>query len=105
MTTTTIDGREVHVDDEGFMTDPAEWTEELAPVLAKQVGIDEMTPDHWAVIRFLRDDFAAQGETPTLRRISTVAGVPTKRLFELFPKKPGKKMAFVAGLPKPQGCI
>jgi tRNA 2-thiouridine synthesizing protein E len=40
-----------------------------------------------------------------LRRISTVAGVPTKRLFELFPKKPGKKMAYVAGLPKPQGCI
>lgn len=105
MTTTTIGGREVHVDDEGFMTDPAEWTEELAPMLAKQVGIDEMTPDHWVVIRFLRDDFAAQGETPTLRRISTVAEVPTKRLFELFPKKPGKKMAFVAGLPKPQGCI
>jgi tRNA 2-thiouridine synthesizing protein E len=64
-----------------------------------------MTPDHWVVIRFLREDFATQGETPTLRRISAVAGVPTKRLFDLFPKKPGKKMAFVAGLPKPQGCI
>jgi TusE/DsrC/DsvC family sulfur relay protein len=105
MTTATIGGREVHVDDEGFMTDPGEWTEDLAPDLAKQVGIDEMTPDHWDVVRFLRDDFAAQGETATLRRISTVAGVPTKRLFELFPKKPGKKMAYVAGLPKPQGCI
>lgn len=105
MTTTTISGREVHVDAEGFMTDPAEWAEEMAPTLAKQVGIDEITPDHWVVIRFLREDFAVQGETPTLRRISTVAGVPTKRLFELFPKKPGKKMAFVAGLPKPQGCI
>jgi tRNA 2-thiouridine synthesizing protein E len=105
MTTTTIGGREVQVDHEGFMTVPGEWAEELAPTLAKAVGIDELTPDHWAVIRFLRDDFAAQGETPTLRRISTVAGVPTKRLFELFPKKPGKKMAYVAGLPKPQGCI
>jgi len=105
MTTATIGGREVHVDDEGFMTDPGEWTEDLAPDLAKQVGIDELTPDHWDVIRFLRDDFTAQGETATLRRISTVAGVPTKRLFELFPKKPGKKMAYVAGLPKPQGCI
>ena len=50
MTTTLIGGREVHVDEEGFMTDPAEWTEELAPVLAKQVGIDELTPDHKAVI-------------------------------------------------------
>ena len=105
MTTTTIGGRQVQIDDEGFMTDPAEWTEDLAPVLAKQAGIDELTPDHWLVIRFLRDDFAEMGETPTLRRISTAAGVPTKRLFELFPKKPGKKMAYVAGLPKPQGCI
>jgi tRNA 2-thiouridine synthesizing protein E len=105
MTTTTVGGREIQVDDEGFMTEPGEWAEELAPTLAKAIGIDELTPDHWAVIRFLRDDFAAQGDTPTLRRISTVAGVPTKRLFELFPKKPGKKMAYVAGLPKPQGCI
>jgi tRNA 2-thiouridine synthesizing protein E len=31
--------------------------------------------------------------------------VPTKRLFELFPKKPAKKMAYVAGLPKPRGCV
>jgi tRNA 2-thiouridine synthesizing protein E len=103
--TTTIAGREIHVDEEGFMTVPSEWSEDMAPTLAKQVGIDELTPDHWAVIRFLRDDFAAQGETASLRRISTRAAVPTKRLFELFPQKPGKKMAYVAGLPKPKGCI
>jgi tRNA 2-thiouridine synthesizing protein E len=28
-----------------------------------------------------------------------------KRLFELFPKKPAKKMAYIAGLPKPHGCV
>lgn len=105
MATTTLAGREILVDDEGFMTDPAQWSEEIAPALAKLIGIDELTPDHWVVIRFLRDDFVAQGETATLRRISTNADVPTKRLFELFPQKPGKKMAFVAGLPKPKGCI
>jgi TusE/DsrC/DsvC family sulfur relay protein len=104
MTTTTIGGLDLHVDDEGFLTDPAEWTEELAPELAQVIGI-ELTDDHWQVIRFLRDDFVEQGETATLRRITTLAGVPTKRLFELFPKKPGKKMAYVAGLPKPKGCI
>ena len=27
MPTTTIDGHEIHVDDEGFMTDHDEWTE------------------------------------------------------------------------------
>jgi sulfur relay (sulfurtransferase) DsrC/TusE family protein len=57
------------------------------------------------VIRFLRDDYASQGETATLRRISTVGGFPTKTLFQLFPQKPAKKLAYVAGLPKPHGCV
>jgi TusE/DsrC/DsvC family sulfur relay protein len=105
MTTATVGGREVTIDDEGFMTDPSEWTEELADVLAKQVGIEELSDGHWTVLRFLREDFESEGETATLRRISTQAGVPTKELFTLFPKKPGKKMAYVAGLPKPKGCI
>ena len=103
--TAVIAGHEVTIDDEGFITDPSVWTDDMAAALAKNVGIDELTPDHWLVIRYLRNDFATEGETATLRRISSNAGVTTKRLFELFPQKPGKKMAYVAGLPKPKGCI
>lgn len=105
MPTEMIGGIEVHVDAEGFMTDPGEWTEELAPSLAKEIGIDTLTDAHWKVVRFLRDDFAAEGTTATLRRVSTLAGVSTKELYELFPKKPAKKMAYIAGLPKPKGCV
>ncbi len=104
MPTTTIDGHTIHVDDEGFMTDPAEWSEPLAKSLAAQIGID-LTDEHWRAIRFLRQDFADQGETATLRRISTVGGIPVKELFALFPQKPAKKLAYVAGLPKPHGCV
>jgi tRNA 2-thiouridine synthesizing protein E len=104
MTTTTIDGHTVHVNEEGFLTDPSEWDEDLAKSLAAQIGID-LTDEHWKAIRFLREDFASQGETPTLRRISTVGGIPTKTLFQLFPQKPAKKLAYVAGLPKPHGCV
>ena len=104
MTTTTIDGHTVHVNEEGFLTDPAEWDEQLAKSLAAQIGID-LTDEHWKAIRFLREDYAAQGETATLRRISTVGGIPTKQLFVLFPQKPAKKLAYVAGLPKPHGCV
>lgn len=103
--TLTIEGRAIPVDEEGFMTDPAMWTEEMAPVLAGQIGIDRLTEQHWVVIRFLRSDFAEHGETATLRRVSSATGVDTKTLFDLFPKKPSKKMAYVAGLPKPKGCI
>jgi len=104
MTTTTIDGHDIHVNAEGFMTDPSEWSEPLAESLAAQIGI-QLTDDHWKAIHFVRDDFATEGETATLRRINVVGGIPTKSLFVLFPQKPAKKLAYVAGLPKPRGCV
>lgn len=104
MPVTTIDGREVHVDAEGFLTDPAEWDEGLGKALAAAIGV-ELTDRHWEVLRFLREDFASQGETATTRRVQTVGGFPTKEQFALFPKKPAKKMSYVAGLPKPKGCV
>ena len=105
MATELIGGTEIEVDDEGFMTNPAQWNEELAPALGKEIGLDELTDEHWKVIRFLRSDFAEKGETATLRRVSTLAEVPTKDLYKLFPKKPAKKMSYVAGLQKPTGCV
>jgi tRNA 2-thiouridine synthesizing protein E len=100
----TINGQLVHVDQEGFLTEYDEWDEDLAKVLASHIGID-LTDAHWKVIRFLRVDYKEHGETPTLRRVTTAGGIPTKDLFALFPKKPAKKMAYVAGLPKPRGCV
>ena len=104
MSTTTLAGREVHVDAEGFLTEYDEWDEALALELATQIGVD-MTPEHWDVIRFLRTDFKETGQTATTRRVQAVGGVPVKQQFVLFPKKPGKKMAYIAGLPKPAGCV
>ena len=104
MPVTTLNGHQIHVNDEGFLTDPKEWDEDLGAVLATQIGIT-MTDEHWKVVRYLRADFETQGETATLRRVSTNGGVPVKQLFALFPQKPAKKMAYIAGLPKPQGCV
>jgi TusE/DsrC/DsvC family sulfur relay protein len=104
MSVTTLNGHEIHVNEEGFLTDPTEWDETLGTALATQIGIT-LTDEHWNAIRFLRKDFQETGETPTLRRVSTVGGIPIKTLFVLFPQKPAKKMAYVAGLPKPVGCV
>ena len=104
MPVTTIAGAEVHVDDEGFLTQYDEWNETVGAELAANIGVD-MTDDHWKVIKFLRDDFKSQGETATTRRVDTVGGFPVKQQFVLFPKKPAKKMAYIAGLPKPHGCV
>jgi tRNA 2-thiouridine synthesizing protein E len=104
MTMTAVGGREVKVDVEGFLTDPQEWDEALAELFAQRIGLD-LTDAHWAAIRFARSDFAETGETPTLRRMAIAGGVSTKDMFNLFPKKPAKKLAYVAGLPKPVGCV
>jgi tRNA 2-thiouridine synthesizing protein E len=105
MSVQEIAGKPVDFDEEGFMTDPTQWDEDIASALAAHIGIDALTPDHWMAIKFVRDDHQSNGETPTLRRISTVAGIPTKQLYQLFPKKPAKKLAFISGLQKPSGCI
>lgn len=104
MPVTTIADRPIHVDDEGFLTNYDEWDEQLATRLAAQIGLT-LTDAHWEVLRFLRKDFAEQGETATIRRVAMFAGTPIKALFALFPQKPAKKMAYIAGLPKPRGCV
>ena len=104
MPTATRAGLEVQINDEGFLTEYDEWNEDIATELAKNIGI-EMTDDHWAVIKWLRADYKEKGETATTRRVQTVGGFPTKQQFVLFPKKPAKKMAYIAGVPKPHGCV
>ncbi len=104
MPVTTVGTTAVHVDAEGFLTDYDEWDEQLGADLAARIGID-LTDAHWRAIRFLRTDYVEQGETATLRRVSMLAGIPIKDLFTLFPGKPAKKMAYIAGLPKPHGCV
>ena len=105
MATEFIAGTEVLVDEEGFFADPNEWTEEMAPELAAEVGIESLTEDHWTVIKFARADYFENEDSPTLRRVTAGSGVPTKQLFQLFPKKPAKKISYVSGIPKPTGCV
>ncbi len=95
----------VTLDAEGFMTNPKEWTPEIAQVFAEEESILTLTDRHWKVINFARDSYTKNGESPTLRAITKQSGVETKELYELFPKGPAKKVARIAGLGKPKGCI
>ena len=105
MSTPVMTKLAVSFDAEGFMTDPNAWTKEIAGSLAGEEGIAPLTEGHWAVINFVRDEFAASGQSPTIRTITKKSGVDTKELYALFPKGPAKKVARIAGLGKPKGCI
>ena len=105
MPTKDIVGTVVDVNEEGYFTDPAQWTEAMAAVLAQEEGIDELTEGHWKVIHFLRKDYGEKGAMPTIRRVKNAGGIPTKDLYDLFPGGPLKKSSKIAGLPKPASCI
>lgn len=106
MGTKTIAGKTVQVNDEGFMTNPSEWSKEIAGELAEEEGIADLTLQHWKIIDFCRESGAKSGgKAPTLRQITTGTGISTKDLFALFPKGPAKKVAKIAGLGKPEGCV
>ena len=95
----------VERNEEGFMTNPADWTKEIAIEIAESEGISELSDAHWKVIDFSRANAESSGAAPTLRQITKGAGVPTKELFKLFPKGPAKKVAKISGLGKPEGCV
>ena len=106
MPTRMIAGKNVQVNEEGYLIDPAEWTKEIAVEIAKEEGLVELIPAHWKVIDYARQKASENsGAAPTLRTITSNAGVTTKELFTLFPKGPAKKVARIAGLGKPEGCV
>ncbi len=96
--------QDLPLDEEGYLTDPGVWNEEIAQALAEQEGI-QLTEKHWQIIRWCREKAAETGASPTLRQITKGTGISTKELFQLFPKGPAKKVAKIAGLGKPEGCI
>lgn len=97
-------GHQVDVNAEGFLVNSEQWTPEVGEAIAAEAGVT-LTPDHWRVITFCREDAASEGQPPGLRRISKLSGVGTKELYALFPKGPGKLAARIAGLPKPKSCV
>lgn len=105
METVLIGTATIELNDEGFFVDPEQWSEDMVPELAHRAGIDELTDDHWKIIRFMRAEYLAKGTGPTVRVLGKTSGVSIKELYELFPKGPAKTAAKIAGIPKPRGCI
>lgn len=98
-------------DGEGYLKNPLQWHERLAPCLAAQEGI-ELTPEHWEVVHFVRNFYLEFNTSPAIRMLvkamATQLGEEkgnSRYLYRLFPKGPAKQATKIAGLPKPVKCI
>ena len=102
----TVNGEQRETDDLGFLLEP-DFSDEIVPIIAQAEGI-ELSPAHWEVINFQREQYREHGHTPNFRNMlkgMTLIRpeVDSKYLYDLFPMGPAKQAAKVAGLPQPLG--
>ncbi len=107
----TIGSAEIELDDEGYLTDLAQWTPELAVYLASEEKI-QLTEAHWEIISVIRDFYTSYQLSPAMRPLVKAVALehgPDKGksayLMKLFPESPAKQAAKLAGLPKPTNCL
>jgi TusE/DsrC/DsvC family sulfur relay protein len=106
-----VNGKTIETDEEGYLTNLADWNEDAAKVLAEQDEL-ELTENHWEVITFLREYYDEYQIAPAVRVLTKAIGKKlgpekgnSKYLYELFPYGPAKQACRFAGLPKPTGCV
>lgn len=99
----TYAGVTVDVNEEGYFTNPAQWTKDIAIEIAKEEGL-ALTDLHFKVLEYLRDRFST-GEALTIRGIGKSGIVDIKGFYDLFPGAPMKKASKIGGIPKPASCI
>lgn len=106
-----VNGKQIELDEDGYLIDLEQWEKEAATILAKEDDM-ELTDAHWEVINFLRDYYEKYQIAPMIKilvkEIGKVLGPEkgnTKYLYELYPAGPAKQACRYAGLPKPTGCV
>ncbi|MDZ7278837.1 TusE/DsrC/DsvC family sulfur relay protein [Pantoea eucrina] len=104
-------GKEIATDAEGYLKNSADWSPELANVLAAQEGIP-MSDAHWEVVNFVRAFYQEYNTSPAVRMLVKAMAQQygeekgnSRYLFRLFPDGPAKQATKIAGLPKPAKCL
>lgn len=105
MSSITIAGVELELDEDGFIQNTDLWTKDVAEGLKQSEGVGTLTEEHWKVINFLREYYIKYKVAPPIRMLSKETGFQVKYIYQLFPTGPAKGACKLAGLPKPTGCV
>ncbi|HPQ39093.1 MAG TPA: TusE/DsrC/DsvC family sulfur relay protein [bacterium] len=100
-----IGDRTIELDQDGFMRKPGLWDDDVAKAIAGDEGIDEMSEQHWSVVRFIRRYWEENDSTPAVRLLCKESGVSVRQVYKLFTSGPARGACRIAGLPKPDGCV
>jgi TusE/DsrC/DsvC family sulfur relay protein len=105
MPKTILGGKEIEVDEDGFIQEPDKWDNAVAEDIAKTEDAFPMSEEHWKLVNYLRDYYLKYGIAPPVRMLTKQTGIDLKKIYVLFPGGPAKGACKIAGLPKPTGCV
>ena len=105
------EGKEVRIDEKGYLLNYGDWRESLAVFMAESDGL-ELTSEHWAILRWFRTYFEEYEIDPPMRvvvrwckeNLGEEKG-SSRFLYRLFPDGPILQASRYGGLPRPASCI
>ena len=99
------------LDNDGFLLDLNDWSEDVARELAASEGID-LSAEHFEIIYLLRRFYAEFEVSPAMRPLTRyikehlgAEKASSIYLLTLFPGSPAKLAARFSGLPRPENCL
>ena len=100
-------GRQIEVDERGYLVDPFAWERKMAEVMAANDGLT-LTEAHWEIINFLRNYYEKYWISPKIKIMVKEVGKAlgwekgnTRYLYNLFPDGPAETSCRYAGIPNP----
>jgi TusE/DsrC/DsvC family sulfur relay protein len=86
-------------DEDGFVADPADWTQTLAECIAELEGISDLNAKHWEIIHLVRDRYFSLGALPVMRLVCRAVGLDPHKAHQMFSSC--RSLWRIAGLPNP----
>ena len=106
-----IQGQKIETNEQGYLRNLGDWSEELASRIADQDRL-KLYIDHWELIWYFRDYYQENQINPTMHKIVTILGKGKglhfhdqkgyeQHIYSLFPTGPIHELCKLAGLPMP----
>lgn len=104
-------GRQIAIDEKGYLLEPSEWDLGVAEHMAELDGIS-LGEEHLEILHIFRTYFEEYEIEPPMRALVKLTAAKlgkekgnSRFLYRLFPQGPATQACRYAGLPRPLSCI
>jgi len=102
-----LNGTTIEIDNEGYLLNTDDWSQELATVIARGEGM-ELTDERLEIVNFVREHFEERECIPEMRTLLKTLRArhgkeiaTRKYVYSLFPYGYGQQACKIAGMRKP----